>query len=192
MHTPAQIALRRTEQRQRPPHPEPVQPPRPPDPPRPINPRVKLLVQELTAYPETYLDLTAPEIAALLNAAGSMENPAPQADLPALQSIVQAMTVINSKEALAIYQVGNGELKRDIEAVIASRNPEAMAAVFRIIAPMLSEESQKYLLELLAQTIPDPTWTPTVPTPSRAKQIGIGQTNAVEVIQAQEIVAKAA
>jgi hypothetical protein len=156
----------------------------------PINPRVKLIAQELAANPQTYAGLTAPQIAALLNAPVETPNPQPQGRVPRPTSAIELLTLAKPEEAIAIYNLGQGEFKRDIEAVIKSNDPQAIGAVFQMASAMLSPETQQAIGALLAQTIPDPTWTATLKTPSRAQQIGVGNASPAEVIQAQEVIAK--
>lgn len=164
--------------------------PQPPPYEPPISPRVKLIAQELQANPQTYANLTAPQIALLLNAPVETPNPNPQQNVPRPTSAIELLTLAKPEEAIAIYSLGQGEFKRDIEAVIKSNDPQAIGAVFQMASAMLSPETQQAIGTLLAQTIPDPAWTATLKSPSRAQQIGVGNASPTEVIQAQDLNAK--
>ena len=120
----------------------------------PVSPRVKLIAQELAAYPQTYANLTAPQIAALLNTPVETPNPQPQGRVPRPTSAIELLTLAKPEEAIAIYSLGQGEFKRDVEAVIKSNDPQAIGAVFKMASAMLSPETQKAISALVGANDP--------------------------------------
>lgn len=171
----------------------PIMPQSPAKPVLPPNPRVQIIADELKAHPADYADLSVQDIADKLNLVGSAPNSEPRRTLPKRYQAIDFLLAVKGSEMDAIYNVGGGTLKIDIEAIVKSGDQRAIQAMFaRLSEVYLSAESQQIIAAMLAATEPDPAWKAILPTKSRAQEIGLmGKVQAVEVAQAQALVAKA-
>ncbi len=113
-----------------------------------------------------------PAIAALLNQRDEIENPTPQGQTPKRLSVLADMfTAILPAEAFGLLSVP-GLLDR-IERAVEQNNRPAMTALFTIISFQLTQGSRNAITSKLAETEPDPAWSPTVTQPSRAEALGL-------------------
>jgi hypothetical protein len=113
-----------------------------------------------------------PAIADRLNARTTIDNPAKQGNVPKRLGILTIFGAIIPAEARSLYMIP--DFKRDVTEAAESGNIPALQALLQIGAELLSAESQAAVGALLAETEPDPSWTPTIPGPSIAQSAGLG------------------
>lgn len=114
-----------------------------------------------------------PAIADLLNKRPELPNPEPQQKVPKQWTTIGLLPLIQPDEAWKFYNTP--KFLEDVEQACLANNRDMMMALFGItkMNGLLSQMSQEALLSALAETEPDPSWTPTILGDSRATILGL-------------------
>lgn len=118
---------------------------------------------------------TYSEIAAHLNAPIEMANPVTEApQIPVPVTLKSVMALVAPAEMVAVYQTLPAFVA-DLKTAIDNQDREYMAGLLVIAATagVIGAETQAALAGMLAATMADPSWTPTVMGPSLAAQAGL-------------------
>lgn len=120
-------------------------------------------------------------VAAALNTRPQVPNPEKQGVVPRGLSLLEVFAAVRPGEALAIYE--RPALLADVKAAIEGDDRSAMAALLGLVAAsgLVSAGSLAAVQALLATTMPDPSWTVTVPGSSRAALLGLPAVLAADV-----------
>ncbi|MEH2067916.1 MAG: hypothetical protein V7K47_07070 [Nostoc sp.] len=116
-----------------------------------------------------------PAIASVLNTKPLISNPAPQGQVPKQLSMENLFEAITPAEGLATFQYP-GLLDR-IELAVNNNDRPKIGIHFAMVKTFISLSSQTNLINLLAQTEPDPNWQSQIDGVSRAEELGIYPVN---------------
>lgn len=119
--------------------------------------KINLIKQELQK--STYADLVTAQdytqLADVLNQKPLIDNPEPQSDIYQPVTILELFQAVTSAEGLNIYQAG---IKPDIDHAVETKARNNLLALLEIAKQLISEESATNIENLMARTIPDPSY----------------------------------
>lgn len=126
--------------------------------------------------------LTYPEVAAWLNAAPLVDNPAPRADVPAPVTLEQVMAIVPDAEAAKCYRLPG--LIEDLRRAMDSNNHAWLGKLLGIALAdgAITPGTAGKLQPLLTTMVPDPAYSETIPGPARWQSAGLpGPVSAADV-----------
>ncbi len=150
------------------------------------------LAQLIAQHPEiAALKQNYPGIAAVLNAPTTIDNPTPQGTVPRSISLTDVFGVIASlpngaAEMAKLQKLPDWAYNGGV-AAMAERNETSITNWLTTISAVVGFESTTSQAmavakaQLLAATVPDPSWTATIAGPSLAASAGLGTVTAANV-----------
>jgi hypothetical protein len=113
-----------------------------------------------------------PAIAERLNARTIIDNPQEQGEVLVPLSLTGLFTAVEPAEAFTLIGMpGFIDLLKDS---VNSSDREGLGALLLVASAVLSPESQAGVMAKMQETMPDPSWTATIPGPSIAQAAGLG------------------
>ena len=141
----------------------------------------RILADELRtgAYDDALTVRDFKAVADALNLRGSAPNPNPRTDKPIPITWAEFINLITPADVLKVYT--RDALVQDIKFALDNNDRTNLGAFWRGLKTTLVTTSIDAVEARMQTKQPDPDWTPTISTPSRAQELGLPTVTAEDV-----------